>query len=70
MDRDTRHVYDIHSLPRDLREAIRAFELDELLKDAMGPHIVTQYIAGKKAEWEEYRTHVTDWEVGKYIVMY
>ena len=70
MDRDTRHIFDIHSLPRDLREAIRAFELDDLLKDAMGPHITAQYIAGKKAEWEEFRTHVTDWEVNKYIVMY
>ena len=45
-------------------------DLDDLLKDAMGPHITAQYIAGKKAEWEEFRTHVTDWEVNKYIVMY
>ena len=38
--------------------------------ETLGEHIVTQYSAGKYAEWDEYRTAVSDWEVGKYLMMY
>ena len=65
-----RHEHDIHSLPADLREAIHAFEADELLTSTLGKHIVSQYVEGKRREWEEYRTVVTDWEINKYIVMF
>ncbi len=70
MNRATRHEHDIHSLPADLREAIHAFEADELLTSTLGKHIVSQYVEGKRREWEEYRTVVTDWEINKYIVMF
>lgn len=70
MNRAARHEHDIHSLPADLREAIHAFEADELLTSTLGEHIVSQYVEGKRREWEEYRTVVTDWEINKYIVMF
>ena len=70
MNRAARHEHDIHSLPADLREAIHAFEADELLTSTLGKHIVSQYVEGKRREWEEYRTVVTDWEINKYIVMF
>ena len=31
---------------------------------------IERYIAGKKREWDDYRTHVSDWELGKYLVIY
>jgi len=32
--------------------------------------LFTNYIVGKKAEWEEYRTSVSQWEINKYLVQY
>lgn len=35
-----------------------------------GRHIVSQYVAGKEKEWDSYRTHVSNWEIEKYLVTY
>ena len=53
-----------------LEEAIRALEADPLMAEVLGPHIYTQYIAGKEKEWEEYCTRVSSWEIAKYMVLY
>ena len=38
--------------------------------DTLGEHVASQYIAGKEAEWEEYRTRVSSWERDKYMILY
>ncbi len=60
----------IHSLPGSLFEAVSAMQKDQLICDALGEHIVGQYVAGKIKEWDEYRTHVSNWELEKYIIAY
>ena len=40
------------------------------MAEVLGPHIYTQYIAGKEKEWEEYYTRVSSWEIAKYMVLY
>ena len=60
----------IGNLPGSLHEAIAEFENDEVIKEALGDHIVTQYIAGKNRECEEYNTRVSSWEIEKYIFSY
>ena len=70
MDRKTRHAHGIHSLPGNLSEAIDEMEKDELICQTLGEHVVEQYIQGKRKEWDAYRTYVSDWEIGKYIVTY
>ena len=60
----------INNLPENLNEAIACFMADSLMQETLGEHVVTQYIAGKQAEWDEYRSQVTDWERRKYIVTY
>ena len=60
----------IDNLPGSLREALEALKADTLVTDALGAHTTTQYLAGKYAEWDEYRARVTDWEIEKYIVTY
>ncbi len=60
----------IESLPADIYEAVEMLEGDKLICDTLGEHILTQYVEGKKREWDEYRTHVSDWEVKRYIVRY
>ncbi len=60
----------IASLPKDLDQALDALEKDEVIKDILGPHIVENYIAIKRKEWEDYSAYVTDWEIDKYIGQY
>lgn len=70
MDADTRAAKGIDSLPGTLKEAIDAMEADKLICDALGAHVYAQYLAGKKREWDAYRTHVSAWEIDRYIVTY
>lgn len=60
----------IDSLPGSLKEAIEALSKDELLVDVLGDHCYTQYVEGKKSEWDSYRTAVTDWELKRYMRIY
>ncbi|MFH1786294.1 MAG: glutamine synthetase, partial [archaeon] len=55
------------TLPVDLGHAIELFKDSRLAKDTLGPHAFDYYLAGKKAEWREYRMHVSDWEVNRYL---
>ena len=70
MDEAARAAHGIESLPGTLKEAIDAMEADALVCETLGGHVTAQYIAGKKREWDDYRTHVSDWEIGKYLVIY
>lgn len=70
MSKSERTAKGIESLPGSLYEAIQAFEKDDVVKGALGEHIVNQYIAGKEKEWDDYITSVSDWEVEKYIVAF
>lgn len=54
-------------LPRNLREAIRAFEEDEFLLNVFGKTLSQIIINEKKEEWEEFSRQVTAWEVEKYL---
>ncbi len=57
----------IQSLPGDLGEAIEKVEQSELVRRALGDHIVNGFIASKKIEWNEYRTQVHPYELEKYL---
>lgn len=57
----------IDCLPGNLAEAITAAEADPFIKETVGDHIFEAYISGKKREWDEYRTQVTQWEVNRYL---
>ena len=60
----------IESLPGSLEEALVCLKKDKLIMDTLGEHVSSQYIAGKEAEWDEYRTRVSSWEREKYIMNY
>jgi glutamine synthetase len=60
----------IESLPGSLLEAVECMKQDALICETLGEHVVEQYCEGKMREWDEYRTHVSTWEVGKYIINY
>ncbi|HEY5112536.1 MAG TPA: glutamine synthetase family protein [Coriobacteriia bacterium] len=57
----------IYTLPGTLGEAIDKFEASALMKEVLGDHIHSFYVQNKRAEWDEYRTQVSEWELQKYL---
>ncbi len=57
----------IGTLPGTLGEAIAELEADEVLMDALGEHINKWYLVAKRAEWDEYRIQVSQWELDRYL---
>ena len=70
MNAAARKAHGIDSLPDSLEEAIHALEADPLVLDTLGEHVAANYIEGKRKEWEEYRTQVSQWELEKSLVTY
>lgn len=70
MDGPTRAKHGITSLPGSLEEAIEELKKDELIKATLGKHVFEQYVLGKQAEWDDYKSRVTSWELEKYFVIY
>jgi glutamine synthetase len=59
----------IGTLPGTLSEALDALEKDEVIQEALGQHITDVFMRAKRAEWNEYRIQVTDWELERYLEM-
>ena len=57
----------IDCLPGSLIEAVYAAEADPFIRETIGDHVFDAYIEGKKNEWDEYRTQVTEWEIRRYL---
>jgi glutamine synthetase len=57
----------IKQLPGSLEEALKALDGDDVVKDAMGEDAFNVFSRAKMAEWDAYRTSVTDWEVETYL---
>ncbi|MBQ7277716.1 MAG: type I glutamate--ammonia ligase [Clostridia bacterium] len=70
MSEQERRAQGIDSLPGNLLEAVELLEGDELITRTLGEHVFQSYTTGKRAEWEEYRTRVTDWERQRYMIVY
>lgn len=64
---EERAELNVTELPGSLAEALRDLEKDSVLQNALGPVIYEAFIRAKWTEIEEYRTHVTDWEVERYL---
>jgi glutamine synthetase len=57
----------IENLPESLIEAVKYLDENEFIKNVMGSHISRKYIDAKKAEWDQYRTQVSQWELDQYL---
>lgn len=57
----SRHV------PDNLSLALDALEADVALVQAIGPELVAQFVAVKRAEWSKFTAAVTDWELNTYL---
>ena len=67
MDAATIAAKGIRELPGTLGEAITELEADPVVIEALGEHVFNHYVEAKRAEWDEYRTQVSDWEVERYL---
>ena len=67
MDEAARERAGIDSLPGNLFEAIQEVEKSELVRETLGDHIFNKFIENKKIEWDSYRTHVSRFEIEKYL---
>ena len=67
---DEREERDIHSLPSNLKEAVRAMRRDDLVRETLGEHIFSKYVEHKTEEWDEYKIRVTPWELDRYLERY
>jgi glutamine synthetase len=46
---------------------LEELDKDEVLKTALGPNIYEAFARAKWEEWDDYRLHVTDYEVERYL---
>lgn len=69
-DEEKREEYGINTLPPNLGAAIDALEQDEVIKDALGSHVTEKFIEAKRAEYEEYRMTVSEWELNRYLTKF
>jgi glutamine synthetase len=57
-----RHAMGIAPLPQNLHDAVSVMERSELVAETLGEHVFDFFLRNKKAEWEEYRQQVTEFE--------
>lgn len=57
----------IEHLPETLPEAVSCLERDDFMRTVLGGEFVQLYVESKKAEWNEYMSQVSEWEIEKYL---
>ena len=64
---DQRAAAGIGSLPQSLSEALDVMEGSELVAEALGDHIFEWFLRNKRSEWQAYQSHVTPFELARYL---
>ena len=54
-------------LPQNLSIALDEMERSELVQEALGEHIFEWFLRNKRAEWDAYRSHVSSFEIQRYL---
>jgi len=66
-DEAKREEYGIETLPGNLGQAVDALEADEVVYDALGPHVSEKFVEAKRQEFNEYIAEVSEWELDRYL---
>jgi len=69
MDEKARDKAGITSLPGSLYEALQWVQGSKLVRDTLGDHIFDKFVENKKVEWDRFRTHVSHFEIERYLPM-
>jgi len=67
MDEKARAAAGITSLPGSLHQAISLVEKSELVRETLGDHIFNKFVENKRVEWDRFRTHVSQFELERYL---
>jgi glutamine synthetase len=67
MTEPERETAGILSLPEDLIEAIHLAEGSGVLREALGDHVLEFLLRNKREEWDAYKSHVTPYELERYL---
>ncbi len=62
-----RRTSDTGMLPTNLSTALDEMEGSDLVREALGEHIFEWFLRNKRAEWAGYRTHVSSYELQRYL---
>jgi len=57
----------IESLPQSLSDALKVMEKSSLVHEALGEHIFEWFLRNKRSEWRGYKTHVSQFELNRYL---
>ncbi|MHB1446267.1 MAG: type I glutamate--ammonia ligase [Acidimicrobiales bacterium] len=57
----------ITSLPGSLSDALKSMEDSELVKATLGDHVFEWFLRNKQSEWQDYKTHVSRFELDRYL---
>jgi len=60
----------VATLPATLGEAMAELERDEVVREALGEHVVEKLLEAQKQEWDSFRRHVSTWELERYLEIY
>lgn len=67
LDETERLLRHITTLPGTLGEALDEFARDTVIREALGEAISETVLRARRAEWDEYRIRVSDWEIDRYL---
>jgi len=57
----------IRSLPGSLNDAVIEMERSELVAETLGEHVFEWFIRNKREEWAAYKTHISQFELDRYL---
>ena len=57
----------IEQLPQSLSDSLKAMERSTLVQEALGDHIFEWFLRNKRSEWRAYKTHVSAFEINRYL---
>jgi glutamine synthetase len=62
-----RRAMGMQPLPGSLGQAVQAMQRSELVAETLGEQLFEFFLANKRAEWDEYRRQVTQFELDRYL---
>ncbi|BDP49257.1 hypothetical protein EfmJHP10_06930 [Enterococcus faecium] len=70
MDEEEREAAHIQDLPSTIHNAIKELRKDNVMIDALGQHIFSNFVEAKRLEWAAFRQTVSEWEREQYLELY
>jgi glutamine synthetase len=70
LSEEERQEIGAHRLPLTLEEALVALDQDEVLRQALGGALATEYLLVKRAEWESFKDQGLEFELDQHFYKY